>query len=144
MKKRFFCLFLFLFCINVSAEKEDTSDRNNNKSPEEIVDCVNAFSTVDVLYCQDEEYVVLEKRLKAKQAKLRRLYKRNDKRRLSYFDAFVKESDKYAEAYCDFEGSYYMGGSIRPIIEQQCMIKEKKRQIKILDRIIKTGSTIPL
>lgn len=103
------------------------------------INCQKEQKTImGMKYCSGKKYETLDKTLQAKQKELRTLV---GKDRAPYLDQFIAASNKYAEAYCAFNGSQFLGGSMQGLEVIGCMNSEAKRQIKLINELIKDEKT---
>jgi uncharacterized protein YecT (DUF1311 family) len=130
MKKTILCLLL-VACLLPAAVAKSQKGR-------QIQPCESASSQAEASACAHREYVAAD-------AELNRVYNRLAAKLEADEKASLKDAEvawlKYRDANCEFESSFYKGGTMRPMIESFCLTRmtkartaELKQQIEVYEQ----------
>ena len=120
---------LFAVCLLSVASAAAQKQRQTNP-------CENAPSQYEANECAHKEYVAAD-------AELNRVYnqlasKLEDQEQRAQLKAAELAWIKYRDANCEFEGLFYKGGTMRPMIESFCKAGMTKARTAELRRQIET------
>jgi uncharacterized protein YecT (DUF1311 family) len=110
MKRIVPCLLLILFLLSAAGAKAQKQRQTNP--------CENAPSQYEADECAHKEYVAADAELN--KAYNRLASKLEDREQRAQLKAAELAWIKYRDSNCDFEGSFYKGGTMRPMIESFC------------------------
>jgi uncharacterized protein YecT (DUF1311 family) len=110
MKRIVPCLLLILFLLSAAGAKAQKQRQTNP--------CENAPSQYEADECAHKEYVAADAELN--KAYNRLASKLEDREQRAQLKAAELAWIKYRDSNCDFEDSFYKGGTMRPMIESFC------------------------
>ena len=131
MKRIVPCLLLVLLLLSAAGAKTQKQRQTNP--------CENAPSQYEANQCAHREYVAAD-------AELNKVYnqlaaKLDDAEQRAQLKAAELAWIKYRDENCTFEGLFYKGGTMRPMIESFCLAHvtkaraaELREQIKVLEQ----------
>ena len=121
------CLLLVACLLPIAAA---SNSQKQKKQP-----CADAVTQFEMNQCAHKEH-------EAADAELNKVYNRLSAKLDDEQRAKLKESElawiKYRDTDCDFEGSFYKGGTMRPMIESYCLARVTKERTAELKQQIET------
>jgi uncharacterized protein YecT (DUF1311 family) len=111
----------------------------SNRQKGQKLPCEDAQTQFEMNQCAHKEYVAADAELNKTYNRLAAKLDTDEQR--GQLKAAELAWIKYRDANCDFEGAFYKGGTMRPMIESFCLARmtnartaELKDQIKVFDQ----------
>lgn len=97
-----------------------STEGQKQKKAQQKIDCEGAQTQFEMTQCAHREFVKAD-------AELNKFYNRFAAKLDEEKRAQLKEAElawiKYRDATCDFEGAFYKGGTMRPMIQYACLAR---------------------